>query len=150
MHVHNATTHPCRLGSQYLLKKSLVGWKGAVPSSVEVSNVSEVLDVAAGTCPWTLDLASMPEVRCRLDIPQNNPTTSPVHLFACDIDTRFFPGKEVTDPLGITTFQHDVNKPFPEEYHAKFDLVHISLLFLCLTEDGWKNALLNCRQVLSA
>ncbi len=139
----------CRLGAQYLVKKRMFGWEEAVPSSVDVSQLVQVLDVAAGTCPWSLDLASMPKVRPRLDIPGRDPTTSPIHLCACDINTKFFPDKAITRQFGITTFQHDVTKPFPDEYHSKFDLVHLCFLFLCLTEDEFKAALRNCRQVLS-
>lgn len=147
---HQYLYNTSRLKAQYVLKKRITGLAGAVPTSVDVSHVREVLDVAAGTCAWTLDLASMPEIKSRLDRPGCKPVRESVRLFACDIDSKFMPGKDVTDPLGITTFSQDITKPFPEEFHGRFDLVHMSLLFLCLTETGWEDALHNCRQVLSA
>ncbi|KZT21920.1 hypothetical protein NEOLEDRAFT_1098552 [Neolentinus lepideus HHB14362 ss-1] len=139
-----------RLVTQYALKKRIYGWTSAVPRSVNVSSLSNVLDVAAGTCVWTIDFTNIPEVRARLKVNDHHNTThtNPVRLYACDIETKFFPDKNLIDQLGITTFQHDVTKPFPADMLGKFDIVQISFLLLCLTEQGWTNALANCRQVL--
>ncbi|KAI9059889.1 hypothetical protein FKP32DRAFT_1679427 [Trametes sanguinea] len=139
-----------RFGKQYAFKKMLLNWDGPVPSSVDLSRVTNVLDIAAGTCAWTLDLAAMPQIRERVVAPRKGPGTTAdgVQLFACDIETKFFPEKNITDGLGITTFQHDVTQPFPADLHNKFDLVRISFLFLCLTSDGWKNALRHCYEVM--
>ncbi|KAI9059892.1 hypothetical protein FKP32DRAFT_1679430 [Trametes sanguinea] len=125
-----------RLQKQYLMKKLLTGWNAPVPQSVDVSSVHDVLDVGAGTCAWILDFASMEKV------PKD------VRLYACDIDTKFFPDRSVTDKSAVTTFQQDVTTPFPEELHGKFDLLRISFLFMCLTEEGWNKAIRNCAQVL--
>ncbi|TBU37430.1 hypothetical protein BD309DRAFT_620835 [Dichomitus squalens] len=139
-----------RLGDQYVFKKSVAGWTSAVPASVDVSRVSNVLDMAAGTCAWILDFASMPQVQERLSILGRTPPrgTTSIQLYACDIDVKFLPGLNVTDPLGIATFQQDVTKPFPKELHGTFDLVHMSHLLLCLTEDGWKATLRNALDIL--
>ncbi|KAI8971003.1 S-adenosyl-L-methionine-dependent methyltransferase [Trametes punicea] len=137
-----------RLHRQYAFKRALCGWNGPVPPSVDLSFVSDVLDVAAGTCVWTLDLAMMPQIRERLSVPPGRLVNGGVTLSACDIETKFFPDKAVTDKYGIKTFQHDVTKPFSPDLHGKFDTVHVSFLFLCLTEDGWTSALRNCFDVL--
>lgn len=131
------------------MKNAIYGWTAAVPSIIDIPKLQNVLDVAAGTCVWTADFANMPEVNARLALPGRAPVTSPIHLFATDIDTKFFPDKEFLDSFGIETFQHDVTKPFPPDMHGKFDLIHISFLLLCITEQGWKDALENCRQALS-
>ena len=112
---------------------------------VDVSRLSNVLDVAAGTCAWTFDLASLPGVSERLAEGVENR----VRLYACDIDTRFFPEKSLTDRLGITTFQQDATEPFPEDLRGKFDLVHVSFLFMCLTKEGWQKTLRHFYDVLS-
>lgn len=52
----------CRLSSQYSLTKKVSDRTSAVPHSVDLAGVSEVLDVAAGTLVWTLGFASMMEV----------------------------------------------------------------------------------------
>ncbi|CDO77840.1 hypothetical protein BN946_scf184717.g2 [Trametes cinnabarina] len=138
-----------RLGKQYELKKILVGWNAPIPQSVDLSKVTHVLDVACGTCAWTVDLATQPLIRERLPVPgQRSARDDSIHLFACDIETKFFPDKSITDKLGITTFQHDITRPFPDTLQATFDLVHVSFLFLCLTKDGWQKALRNCYDVL--
>ncbi|TFY58090.1 hypothetical protein EVG20_g8287 [Dentipellis fragilis] len=41
-----------------------------------------------------------------------------------------------------------MTKPFPAEMLGKFDLIHMSLLVYALTEQGWKKALDNCRDLL--
>ncbi|KAL7277649.1 hypothetical protein ACG7TL_008576 [Trametes sanguinea] len=139
-----------RLRTQYAFKKMLFGWNEPIPHSVDITNVNNILDVAAGTLAWTLDIASMSHVRRRLAKPNDDSghNVDGIHLFACDIETRFFPDKDIIGQLGITAFQHDATQPFPADLHDKFDLVHVSFLFLCLTQEGWKSALRNCYEVL--
>ncbi len=70
-------------------------------------------------------------------------------FYACDINTAFFPDAEITEAFGITTFQQDVTKPFPQDLYGKFDLIHVSLLAVCLTVSSWESALDNYRRLLS-
>ncbi|KAJ7115630.1 hypothetical protein C8R43DRAFT_935011 [Mycena crocata] len=128
-----------RLAKQYAAKKSIYGWSTAIPDTIDVTNINNVLDIAAGTCIWTLDFACMPQICARRD---------KVRLYACDINPGFFPDPSITGELGITTFTQDVTLPFPAEYSGMFDLIHVSLLFLCLTEDGWSSAIANFRTLL--
>ncbi|KAJ7134031.1 hypothetical protein C8R43DRAFT_1133048 [Mycena crocata] len=129
-----------RLPKQYAMKKAMYGWKNAVPDAIDLSRIRNVLDIGAGTCIWTLDLANAPQIKAR---------SSEVQFYACDIDAKFFPPASLTDEIGLKTFEQDVSKDFPVEYHGIFDLVHISFLFLCLTEDGWNAAIANVQQLLS-
>jgi ubiquinone/menaquinone biosynthesis C-methylase UbiE len=129
-----------RLAKQYAMKKSLYGWSTAVPDSIDVTRLENVIDIAAGTCVWTLDLASMPQIRSLGD---------KIHIYACDINPGFIPAAQITDELGIKTFVQDATKPFPAEYHGAFDLIHASFLALCLTEEGWYSALANFNTLLS-
>ncbi|KAJ7649208.1 S-adenosyl-L-methionine-dependent methyltransferase, partial [Mycena rosella] len=128
-----------RLANQYAMKKSVYGWTTPVPSTIELSEIRTVLDIAAGTCVWTIDLATTPQIKARRD---------EVSIYACDINPAFFPPATVTEELGIKTFQQDVTKPFPTEFHGTFDLVHMCFLVLCLTEDGWTSALANIYTLL--
>lgn len=124
-----------------------------MPDTVDLNQVRYVLDIAAGTCAWTLDFANTPSVRSRLgrngvqakDTDKEDPS---IHLYACDIDIKFFPEKELLDDVGVETFQQDVTKPFRQDLYGKFDLVHISMLTLCLTPSGWSEALENCYRLL--
>ncbi|KAH9889258.1 hypothetical protein C8Q73DRAFT_152200 [Cubamyces lactineus] len=133
-----------RLATQYLFKRALYGWNSAIPSVIDVSQLTNVLDVAAGTCAWTFDFASLPSVSERLAETADNR----LHLYACDIETQFFPEKALTDQLGITIFQQDATAPFPEHLRGMFDLVHVSFLFLCLRKEGWQKAMAHCYDAL--
>ncbi|KAJ7171238.1 hypothetical protein C8R46DRAFT_1216815 [Mycena filopes] len=128
-----------RLSTQYAMKKACYGWSSPVPDTIDLSKVENVLDIAAGTCAWALDFAAMPQVKAN---------RANMHLLACDINTAFFPDPRLMHEMGITTFWQDVTQPFPEEFHGKFDLVHVAYLVLCLTEEGWLSALDNYRQIL--
>ncbi|KAJ7658269.1 S-adenosyl-L-methionine-dependent methyltransferase [Mycena polygramma] len=128
-----------RLAKQYAMKQATYGWTKAVPDAIDLSRINTVLDIGAGTCIWALHLASAREINARRE---------GVTIHACDIDTGFFPPAEVTQKMGIKTFQQDMTKPFPDEYHGVFDLVHMSFVFLCLTEDGWKTVLANIQKLL--
>jgi hypothetical protein len=122
------------------MKKSIYGWSSAVPNSIDLSRVERVIDIAAGTCIWTLDFANTPEIQARGDA---------VQIYACDINLDFLPNSGIIQSLGITTFKQDVTKRFPEQYYGTFDLIHSSLLFFCLTEEGWNAALKNFKDLLS-
>lgn len=144
-----------RLTSQYLMTKKILGRTSPLPSCIDINSVSNVLDIAAGTCIWTLDLAKLPEVTSRLanastSTGQSRDPKAPLQLWACDISTAKFPEKEIADSVGLKTFEQDVTKPFPSELYGTFDLVHMTLLVYALTEDGWKKALQNCKDLLSA
>ncbi|KAJ7732698.1 hypothetical protein B0H16DRAFT_1580772 [Mycena metata] len=128
-----------RLAKQYAMKKAIYGWSSAVPTTIDLSKVENVLDIAAGTCIWTLDFADMPQVKSNRD---------KINIYACDINTDFFPDSRFMDDMGITTFGQDVTAPFAEEYHGKFDLIHASFLVICLTEEGWLSALANFAKIL--
>ena len=124
---------------------------GAIPSYItddRLSKMSNILDVGAGTCVWTLDLARMPQIKPRLRGGVQN-SGSKINLYACDIDDSFFPDADITEAFGITTFQQDLTKPFPSDLYGKFDLIHVSFLAICLTVSGWESALDNCRRLLS-
>lgn len=137
-----------RLVAQYVCTKKAFGWTSPIPQSVDIDSVSNVIDIAAGTCVWLLDLAHSPDVKPRLLMPALKQPENKINLYACDLTLTKFPPKEYTDGLGIQTFQQDVTKPFPAELYGTFDLVHMSLVVLALTEDSWKKALVNCRDLL--
>lgn len=104
--------------------------------SLTENKVNKVLDVAAGSLAWTLDVAR-----------STDPST--VQLYACDITPDNFPPASVTDPFSITTFAHDVTQPFPEELKGQFDVVNMRLLVYALSEDQWKKVLDNLHDLLS-
>ncbi|KAJ7083058.1 hypothetical protein B0H15DRAFT_923953 [Mycena belliarum] len=128
-----------RLSKLYAMKKTMYGWSNVVPDVVDLSKVERTIDVGAGTCGWTLDLVSMPEIKAKA-------RQGKIQIYACDIDTGFFP--ETLNEFSIIPFQQDVTKPFPKELRGTFDLVHASFLVGCLTPDGWDSALVNYHTLL--
>ena len=42
----------------------------------------------------------------------------------------------------------DMKKSFPDEYHGKFDVVHVRLLVLAMAKDDWANCVINLRTLL--
>lgn len=129
------------------MKKAIYGFPGAVPeciTDVHLADMSKILDIAAGTCVWTLELAQMPQIKPRL-----HPDSPSLSLYACDINKDFFPDPSITEAFGVVTFQQDVTKDFPNDLYGQFDLVHISFLAICLTISGWETALNNCARLLS-
>jgi SAM-dependent methyltransferase len=118
---------------------------GPLPQDIDLGQVSKILDVGAGTLAWTLDVANLPGVKHRLA-----PTVSnPIHLYACDITDAKFPPSRELEPLGITTFLHDVTTPFPQDLNGTFDLIHMRLLCSALSEQGWKKSLKHIHDALS-
>ncbi|TDL26297.1 hypothetical protein BD410DRAFT_895698 [Rickenella mellea] len=133
-----------RLNRQYNVVKKVLGRTNALPSSINSKGLSKVLDIAAGSLVWTLDLARTPDISTRLS-PESR---DPIYLYACDISSAQFPPVEETRKLGITTFLHDMTKPFPEDMKGTFDLVNMRLLVLGLSEQGWEKAIRNIYEIL--
>lgn len=138
-----------RLNLQHQYLKTILGYKDILELPLDISKATQdtvnILDVAAGTGSWILDVARIPEVRSRLS-PPSIPNT--VHLYACDISDAKFPGESIKDSSGVNFFLQDITKPFPENMKGKFDLVHMAMLVWALTKDGWEAALQNIYDIL--
>jgi SAM-dependent methyltransferase len=115
-----------------------------VPLFIDLSKVSKILDAAAGTLVWSLEVAQQTDVRKRL-----HDASHPIRIYACDITLEKFPPSNITDPLHIETFLQDITKPFPNHMLETFDLINMKLLVLALTESGWQKALSNVYRLLS-
>ncbi|KAJ7077647.1 hypothetical protein B0H15DRAFT_805107 [Mycena belliarum] len=129
-----------RLTNQYMMKKRVYGWTAPVPAAIDPAQVHTILDIAAGTCAWSLDVVRAPQISARRAV---------VSIYTCDINLDILPPASVTDAEGIKTFAQDVTQPFAAEHHGKFDLVHMSFLTLCLTSEGWRAALENIHALLA-
>ena len=105
---------------------------------VDITRVSRVIDVGAGTGAWALDFVSLPYV-CNRDL----------QVFACDISTAKFPRNDGPEVRKITWFQQDVTKPFEDGLLGTFDLINLSFVSFALTAQGWQVALQNLYSLLS-
>ena len=81
-----------------------------------------IADVATGTGIFLLDLA------------KELPTASEFHGF--DISPAQFPKAHV--PTNVQFHVTDAKKPFPPEFHEKFDVVHLRLLVPAMNGNDWK------------
>lgn len=119
-----------------------------MPENIPTATLSNIIDIAAGTCIWTLEVADLPDIKERLQAPPDG-QTPPINLYACDVNFGNFPAEEVLKDRGIKTLKQDVTQPFPEDMHGSFDLVHMTLMVWVFSESQWKAALENCYKLLS-
>jgi SAM-dependent methyltransferase len=127
--------------------QAVCGDSNRVKLPLDRSNVELILDVAAGTGSWTLDVAQDPIIASRLLSP-----TDRLKLLACDLSLKKISPKLVSDSASnprIQLFEQDITESFPAELRGTVDIVHMSLLVAALTEKGWQKALKNIFDVLS-
>ncbi|VDC01092.1 unnamed protein product [Peniophora sp. CBMAI 1063] len=125
-----------RLSEQHFFIKALFDNPDLLPAAVDRSKIRRVLDAAAGTTAWALDLS-------------DQSFASKYEIYASDITLSKFPPGEVLQRARIRTFQQDLTEPFAEDMKNTFDLVHMSALVFALTEEGWKRMLRNVYDVLA-
>lgn len=109
------------------------------------SHQFRVLDLCAGTLAWSIEFASLPEVVSWKSLQGQES----IQIYASDITATQFPAPETLDSLGIQTFIQDVTLEFPKSFHHSFDLVHMRLLVMALSQEGWRRAIENVVKILS-
>ncbi|KAI8308111.1 N-methyltransferase tcpN [Colletotrichum sp. SAR11_59] len=81
-----------------------------------------VAELATGTGIWLRDMAAQ--------------LPSTAELRGIDMDTtKFPPASEL--PKNMSMMQHNALKPFPQEMHGTFDMVHVRLISLGMKKDDW-------------
>jgi SAM-dependent methyltransferase len=93
----------------------------------------KVADVACGTAIWLKALAT--------ELPQST------ELHGFDIYPANFPPLS-TLPDNVQLHAQSTLDPFLEEFHGKFDLVHVRLLMYSLKKDEWITAIKNLTTIL--
>lgn len=81
-----------------------------------------IADVATGTGAFLLDLAK--------ELPES------AELFGFDISNALFPRGEL--PPNVRLHVCDAKKPFPVEFHGRFDAVHLRLMIPAMDDGDWK------------
>ncbi|KAL9618313.1 MAG: hypothetical protein Q9160_006963 [Pyrenula sp. 1 TL-2023] len=110
-----------RLNFQYFLWQRALGFtihESALPAVVQRAEIRVIADVATGTALWAIDVA------------KEHPTAQ-VHGF--DIDLSQAPPKEWL-PSNVSLRRWDIFEDPPEELLGTYDLVHVRLLLLVLTD----------------
>jgi ubiquinone/menaquinone biosynthesis C-methylase UbiE len=117
-----------RLHAQHLLIEQLYHSGALLHPDVHasLSTDAQILDAGTGTGVWALELAS------RLP---------PTVTFTCtDISTRLFPK---TSPANVMFTQASTLDPLPQEWTARFDLIHQRLMMVAFRVPEWKECISN-------
>ncbi|KAI3531864.1 hypothetical protein CSPX01_13832 [Colletotrichum filicis] len=92
-----------------------------------------VAEIATGTGIWLRDMAKL--------------LPSSAELRGIDMDTTKFPPPSDLPP-NISLLQHNALKPFPEEMHGSFDMIHIRLIGSGMRKEDWKTVAANAFTLL--
>ncbi|GAD99469.1 LaeA-like methyltransferase, putative [Paecilomyces variotii No. 5] len=105
---------------------------------VNLEKIESVADVATGTGVWIF------EIRDQLTaVPTSSGSERSFHAF--DISDAQYPKQQ--DKAQLTL--HDITKPFPLEYHGRFDLVHVRLLLFAIRASELPQVVENLIQILA-
>ncbi|KAF5573230.1 Methyltransferase domain-containing protein [Fusarium pseudocircinatum] len=92
-----------------------------------------IADIGTGTGIWLQEISrEMPKL---------------AQLHGYDIDGSKFPVADSVSP-NVTFRLHDALLPFHKELHAKYDVVHVRLLYLALKKEDWAVVAANIRTIL--
>ncbi|KAF2230138.1 hypothetical protein EV356DRAFT_536694 [Viridothelium virens] len=129
-------TESQRLDAQHQFFRTLSGGHLVHPS-IPWKLFSNVADVAAGTGIWLRQLA------------QSTETSDTVRSFVgFDISAQQYPSKDECQKDGIELLTHDMTKPFPQEYHQKFELVNVRFVSYVMKATELDNVVGNIVQLL--
>ncbi|GAD97278.1 predicted protein [Paecilomyces variotii No. 5] len=126
-----------RLNFQHNVLKRIMGNRVAHPQ-VPLEKIHSVADIATGTAIWLRDLQDF-----YASAPNSNGEKRYLHGF--DISDAQYP----SDLKAVTLSIHDVTRPFDQQFHNRFDLVHVRLLVFALTPVQIKTAIANILQIVA-
>ncbi|KAJ5547149.1 hypothetical protein N7494_004734 [Penicillium frequentans] len=122
-----------RLKNQHPLFEDYAG--GLIDASISKSDIHRVADIATGSGIWLAEVAKL----------LNNPTNV---YYGFDIVASQFPENPGPQLGRFTMVEHDMTKPFPEQYHGQFDFVNVRLVVQALKEAEVKTAVSNIAALL--
>ena len=130
-----------RLDQQHIFMRDLCNGN-LVHLCIPVQQVLRVADVATGTGVWLKDCAA--RIRTSSGTPRGD-----TEFVGFDISPLQFPrDQEGQDVDGLRFVAHDMTKPFPQEYHDRFDLVNVRLASPAVPLEDLSKALLNILDIL--
>ncbi|KAK3167845.1 hypothetical protein OEA41_004291 [Lepraria neglecta] len=122
-----------RLDAQHHFSRELAHGHLIQPS-IPQSGLRSIADVGTGTGIWLREAAQ------ELATPNEQ-----IEFTGFDISVQQFPKDSIQ---GVNFVMHDIVEPFPQEYHEKFDLVHVRLLSYAIKEQDLDKAVENIIQIL--
>ncbi|KAJ5648057.1 hypothetical protein N7490_004429 [Penicillium lividum] len=96
--------------------------------------IRAVADIATGTGIWLKDVSKVLE-------PESQGS---VYYHGFDISSQQFPKQQDNIEFSV----HDITKPFPEEHHNRYDLVHVRLLIAAIDKDDYRASIENVNAIL--
>lgn len=125
-----------RLKDQHEILLKAAGGYIPVPLSVQVDDISAILDIGTGNAQWLLGLR------------QSGIIASDVELYGVDISDRMMPGDEVEKQFGLNLKVLDLCEPLPSHWTQKFDLIHGRHVLIWIDPRKWPTVLDNLKQAL--
>ena len=125
-----------RLDTQHeTVKNTFCGGKCLHPR-VPISEIqTAVADIGTGTGIWLNEVVTFGGL----------PSSSQMDFVGFDISGEKF----MKQPAPGVRFEiHDATKPFPKQYHGKFDLVHVRLLVYAIPQRDFRALVENVIQIL--
>ncbi|KAF2815030.1 uncharacterized protein BDZ99DRAFT_515789 [Mytilinidion resinicola] len=116
-----------RLNAQHLLTVKACDGHLLDPS-IPRHGIRSVADVATDTGIWLTDFAN------ELTTSTSDSTNSPFEFTGFNISTAQFP-KEAKP--GFAFVAHDMTTPFPAQYLARYDVVHVRLVFSVIVKEQY-------------
>lgn len=108
-------------------------------TSIPRHSICAVADMGTGTGIWLSDVAE--------ELRRHNGTGAALDLVGFDISAKQFPeNDDQTSRVGFVV--HDITKPFPEQYHSRFDVVNLRFLVYALSEADLQQAFDNVAETL--
>ncbi|KAJ9320899.1 hypothetical protein DTO027B5_3522 [Paecilomyces variotii] len=126
-----------RLNFQHDVLKKIMGSRIAHPQ-LPLEKIQSVADIATGTAIWLRELQDFYATA-------SNGINGKRYLHGFDISDAQYP----SDLKDITLSIHDVTRPFDEQFHNRFDLVHVRLLVFALTPAQIQQAIVNIIQIVA-
>ena len=123
-----------RLDAQHAFMRHLA-YGRLIQPSIPLTGIRSIADVATGTGVWLREVA------------QELTSNEDIDLIGFDISAQQFPEAGID---GADLIVHDITKPFPQEHHERFDLVHVRLLSYALKEVDLETSVRNIIQILRA
>lgn len=122
-----------RLDAQHVFMRHL-SHGSLIRPFIPLSGVRAIADVATGTGIWLREAAQ-----------ELHPSDGKISFTGFDISAEQFPDDRFP---GIDFVVHDVVKPFPSEYHSRFDIVNVRLLSYALRGQDLYASVANIVQIL--
>lgn len=125
-----------RLNTQHEFLRALCS-DHLIHPSIQCESLKAIADIGTGTGVWLQDVAH--------DLLASGEAFKDIEFVGFDVSAQQFPHNEKP---GMEFVVQSIAEPFPQQYHEKFDLVHIPLLSYAIKTEDLVKAVENVVQIL--